>query len=110
MSAPIEPLTQVVVADAEKLQTASSSSRSAASADGEEAKAPDPTLQPPTEPKKKWYRRLNPLRWQKLPPVPEERTPSPEYGASFFSTVSFQWMSPLMQVRDSENWLEKSPY
>ncbi|KAJ5811897.1 ABC transporter integral membrane type 1 [Penicillium riverlandense] len=99
MSAPTEPLSQVVVADAEKLQAASSSSRSAASADGEEAKAADPTLQPPpTEPKKKWYRRLNPLRWQQPPAVPEERTPSREYGASFLSTITFQWMSPLMQV------------
>ncbi|KAJ5090859.1 hypothetical protein N7532_009543 [Penicillium argentinense] len=94
MSAPPDPLPQVVVADNEKLQAASSD-RSASG--DEEAKAPDDVVQPP-EPKQKWYRRLNPLRWQTPPPVPEERTPSKEYGASFFSVVSFQWMSPLMRV------------
>lgn len=51
--------------------------------------------------KKQWYRRftLNPLRLQKIPPVPEERTVSREYGASFLSQLIFQWMSPLMKVR-----------
>ncbi|KAJ5733265.1 hypothetical protein N7533_013712 [Penicillium manginii] len=94
MSAPPEPLPQVVVADIEKLQAAPSD-RSASGDD--EAKAPDNALQPPT-PRRKWYRRLNPLRWQTPPPVPNERTASKEYGASFFSIVSFQWMSPLMRV------------
>ncbi|RDW76860.1 ATP-binding cassette transporter YOR1 [Aspergillus mulundensis] len=48
----------------------------------------------------KWYRRfsLNPLRWQSIPPVPEQRSVSREYGASFFSIASFQWMAPLMKV------------
>ena len=89
MSAP-EPLHQVVVADNEKLQTHASSSRSTSN---DEAKAPEVDMQ-----KRKWYRRLNPLRLQKTPPVPTERSVSREYGASFFSTVSFQWMSPLMKV------------
>jgi hypothetical protein len=48
--------------------------------------------------KKKWYRRLNPLRLQKIPPVPTERSVSHEHGASIFSIISFQWMSPLMKV------------
>jgi ATP-binding cassette subfamily C (CFTR/MRP) protein 1 len=43
-------------------------------------------------------RRFNPLRWQKVPPVPKERIVSREYGANFFSVVSFQWMAPLMHV------------
>lgn len=94
MSAPPEPLPQVVVADIEKLQAAPSD-RSASGDD--EAKAPEYALQP-SSPRPKWYRRLNPLRWQTPPPVPDERTASREYGASFFSIVSFQWMSPLMRV------------
>ncbi|KAF3387629.1 Oligomycin resistance ATP-dependent permease YOR1 [Penicillium rolfsii] len=93
MSAPPDPLPQAVVVGEEKLQAADSSR----SASGDEAKAPDVVLQPPT-PKKKWHQRLNPLRWQTPPPVPEERTPSREHGASFFSVITFQWMSPLMRV------------
>lgn len=46
----------------------------------------------------KWYRKLNPLRLQKIPPVPKERTVSREYGANFFSIITFQWMAPLMHV------------
>lgn len=49
--------------------------------------------------KRKWYRKLNPLRLRKIPPVPEERTVSPEYGANILSIILFQWMSPLMDVR-----------
>lgn len=93
MSAPQDPLPQVVVADNEELQAASSDR----SASGDEAKAPDVDVQPPKE-KRSWRRKLNPLRWQAPPPVPEERTPSREYGASFLSVISFQWMSPLMRV------------
>ncbi|GAA3281456.1 hypothetical protein GCM10020218_035240 [Dactylosporangium vinaceum] len=50
--------------------------------------------------KTKGHRRftLNPLRWQKIPPVPEERSVSREYGASFLSKLFFEWMSPLMKV------------
>ncbi|KAJ5384831.1 ABC transporter integral membrane type 1 [Penicillium concentricum] len=84
MSAP-EPLREVVVDD--KLET--NTSRSS------EAKTSDLDVQPP---KKKWYRRLNPLRMRKIPPVPTERSVSREHGASFFSVISFQWMAPLMKV------------
>lgn len=94
MSAP-EPPPPVELAETEKVQAASSSTRSAASTD--ETKAADFDVQPQS--KRKWYRNLNPLRLQKIPPVPSERTVSREYGASFFSVVSFQWMSPLMKVR-----------
>ncbi|OGE58016.1 hypothetical protein PENARI_c001G04781 [Penicillium arizonense] len=80
MSTP-EPL-RVVVAD-EKARAALSSSSS------NETKE---------EPKKKWYRKLNPMRLQKIPPIPTERSISHEHGASFLSIISFQWMSPLMKV------------
>jgi len=52
------------------------------------------------EPSKKrpWYRR-NPLKGSRKPPVPKERVVSKEYGASFFSVLTFQWMAPIMRVR-----------
>ncbi len=52
----------------------------------------------PEEPEKKkpWYRKLNPLRQGKPPPVPQERTVCPEYNANFFSLLIFQWINPLM--------------
>ncbi|KAJ5895086.1 ABC transporter integral membrane type 1 [Penicillium taxi] len=80
MSAP-EPLHEVVVND-EKRPDSNASTEN--------------TLTETQE--KKWYGNLNPLRWQTIPPVPKERTVSKEYGASFFSIISFQWMSPLMKV------------
>lgn len=49
--------------------------------------------------KKPWYKKLNPLKWGKEPPVPKERIVSREYGASFLSMLTFQWMAPLMAVR-----------
>lgn len=53
----------------------------------------------PNEPeKKKWYKNLNPLRWSRAPPVPEEREVSREYTASFLSKLTFQWMQPMMTV------------
>ena len=48
--------------------------------------------------KRPWYRNLNPLRWGAVPPVPTEREVSREYGAGFWSMITFQWMSPLMSV------------
>jgi ATP-binding cassette subfamily C (CFTR/MRP) protein 1 len=48
------------------------------------------------EPKKPWYKQLNPLRWGKVPPVPETRGVSREYTASFLSLVYFQWVAPMM--------------
>ncbi|KAK4189614.1 P-loop containing nucleoside triphosphate hydrolase protein [Podospora australis] len=45
---------------------------------------------------KPWYKQPNPLRWGKIPPVPEERAVSPEYKAGFFSQLVFYWMGPLM--------------
>lgn len=47
---------------------------------------------------KPWYKQPNPLRWGKTPPVPQEREVSPEYKAGFFSTLTFQWIAPLMKT------------
>ena len=46
----------------------------------------------------KWYRKLNPLRWGEIPPVPKERSVSREHSAGFMSRLTFQWMTPLMTV------------
>ncbi|KAF7506363.1 hypothetical protein GJ744_011829 [Endocarpon pusillum] len=45
-----------------------------------------------------WHHRINPLKRRKAPPVPEQRTVSREYGASFISLMTFQWMNPVMTV------------
>ena len=47
---------------------------------------------------KPWYKQPNPLRWGKIPPVPQERKVCPEHKAGFFSLLFFQWMAPLMTV------------
>ncbi|KAI6782442.1 Oligomycin resistance ATP-dependent permease-like protein [Emericellopsis cladophorae] len=43
-----------------------------------------------------WYRKLNPLRWGGIPPLPEEREVSREAKAGFWSRLTFSWMTPLM--------------
>jgi ATP-binding cassette subfamily C (CFTR/MRP) protein 1 len=45
-----------------------------------------------------WYKKLNPLRWGGIPPIPEERIPSRETNAGFFSLLTWAWMTPLMTV------------
>ena len=50
------------------------------------------------EVKAPWHHRINPLRRGRKPPVPEERSVSGEYGASFLSLLTFQWMNPIMTV------------
>ena len=57
-----------------------------------ESQADEPTKRKP------WYKKYNPLRWGKIPPVPETRKVSREYNAPFLSLVYFQWMAPLMSV------------
>lgn len=52
---------------------------------------------PPQE-KKTWKQKLNPLRWGGIPEIPQERIVSREYGASIFSQLFFNWMTPLMTV------------
>ncbi|PGH16379.1 hypothetical protein AJ80_05229 [Polytolypa hystricis UAMH7299] len=53
---------------------------------------------PPAKDRKRWYRRLNPLRWGGIPPLPEQRQVSPEYGASWYNQITFNWMTPVMRV------------
>jgi len=53
--------------------------------------------------RKPWYKQPNPLRWGKIPPVPETRKISPEYKANFFSSLIFHWMAPLMSVSSSDS-------
>jgi len=48
--------------------------------------------------KQSWHRKLNPLRWGGIPPVPETRKVCREYNAPFLSLVYFQWVAPLMSV------------
>lgn len=56
--------------------------------------------------RRKWYTTANPLRWGKIEPVPKERQVSREYGAGFFSKLTFQWMAPIMNVsREYKNRL-----
>ena len=52
----------------------------------------------PPLPKKPWYKRLNPFKDSKKPPIPKERIISREYRAGFFSLLTFQWMAPLMEL------------
>lgn len=47
---------------------------------------------------KPWHKKLNPLRWGAVAPVPKEKGASREYKAGFFSQLTFQWMAPLMHV------------
>lgn len=47
---------------------------------------------------KPWYKQPNPMRWGKIPPIPEERKVSGEHNAGFFSKLIFHWMGPLMNV------------
>jgi ATP-binding cassette, subfamily C (CFTR/MRP), member 1 len=55
------------------------------------------TQNPDVKPKK-WYQKLNPLRWGGIPPVPEVRKVCPENEAGFFNKLFFQWQASLMQV------------
>ncbi|KAG7002238.1 multidrug resistance protein fer6 [Physcia stellaris] len=47
---------------------------------------------------KPWYKSLNPMKSRSKPPVPKERIVSREYGASFWSMLTFQWMAPIMRT------------
>ena len=52
-----------------------------------------------TQPQTKaWYRKLNPLRWGIIPPIPDNRIVSPEYKAGFLSLLIFDWITPMMVV------------
>ncbi|KAF9882800.1 hypothetical protein FE257_005148 [Aspergillus nanangensis] len=44
------------------------------------------------------WQKLNPLRWQKIPPLPSQRQVSREYRASVLSIIFFDWVSPLIKT------------
>lgn len=50
------------------------------------------------EERRPWSEKINPFKKKRKPPVPERRQISREYGANFFSKLTFQWMAPLMDV------------
>ncbi|EFX02817.1 ABC multidrug transporter [Grosmannia clavigera kw1407] len=52
-----------------------------------------PETMPPS-----WIRKINPLRWGSVPPVPAERVECPEATATFFSRLSFHWQASMMRV------------
>ncbi|OAA56992.1 ABC multidrug transporter [Niveomyces insectorum RCEF 264] len=45
-----------------------------------------------------WIRKINPLYWRAVPPVPKERQENPEARAKFFSKLVFWWQGPLMRT------------
>ncbi|KAH9906969.1 ABC multidrug transporter-like protein [Xylariomycetidae sp. FL2044] len=51
-----------------------------------------------TSPTRRWSHRLNPFRSRVIPPVPDQRLPSREPTAGFFSKLTFHWITPLMHV------------
>ena len=79
--------------DAEKKDARPNVHRTITTSTGLSALSADVDLE---KPKRPWYKRLNPLKWSKEPPIPKQRTVSPEYTAGFFSLLTFQWMGPLM--------------
>lgn len=45
-----------------------------------------------------WSRRLNPMKTNKIPAIPEQRQPSNEHGANWFSKLTFYWVQPILSV------------
>lgn len=45
-----------------------------------------------------WSRRLNPLKSNKVPPIPEARQPSKEKEANWISQLTFHWVHPILSV------------
>ncbi len=62
--------------------------RNSSSSEDAESKHEEPQEKKP----KPWYKRLNPLKRSKKPPVPTERVVSKEYTAGVWSRLVFQWM------------------
>ena len=94
-----EPL-QVVVSDSDstssepKNKDRATASRTLSTTTTTSTQAPE--LE--SEGKKPWYKSLNPLKSRTKPPIPKERIVSREYGASFLSLLTFQWMAPIMRT------------
>ena len=59
------------------------------------ASGPAPSEEPV---KRSWVSKINPLRWGPVPPIPEEKVVSKEYGAGWWGRLTFSWMTPLMTV------------
>ncbi|KAK5164037.1 ATP-binding cassette transporter yor1 [Saxophila tyrrhenica] len=52
-----------------------------------------------TPPRKRtWGEKLNPFKHKNVPPPADERIPSKEHSANFFSKLTFQWITPIMDV------------
>lgn len=51
-----------------------------------------------------WSRRLNPLKSNRVPPIPEARQPSKEKDANWISQLTFHWVHPILSVSN------KAPY
>ncbi|XP_014552272.1 hypothetical protein COCVIDRAFT_30305 [Bipolaris victoriae FI3] len=62
-----------------------------------EASTTESNVTKSTQMKKPFYKRLNVLK-NNPPPVPKERTVSPEYTAGLLSKLTWQWMQPIMRV------------
>ena len=94
-----EPL-QLVVSDSDstssepKTPDRPAASRNLSTTTTTSTQAPEPE----SGPKKPWYKSLNPLKSRTKPPIPKERIVSREYGASFWSLLTFQWMAPIMRT------------
>ena len=94
-----EPL-QVVVSDSDSAYSKTEKrddlgvSRTLTATTTTSTQAPEPES---TE-RKPWYKSLNPMKSRRKPPVPKERIVSREYGASFWSMLTFQWMAPIMRT------------
>ena len=94
-----EPL-EVVVSDSDSTSLESKNkdhpiaSRTLTTTTTTSTQAPEPE----SSAKKPWYKSLNPLKNRTKPPIPKERIVSREYGASFLSLLTFQWMAPLMRT------------
>ncbi|KAF5021658.1 hypothetical protein F66182_6316 [Fusarium sp. NRRL 66182] len=63
-----------------------------------EAPAAQPAAESKPPRKKPWHKKLNPLRWGSVPPVPDRPIQSREYQAGFLSMLTWEWMGPLMDA------------
>lgn len=48
--------------------------------------------------RRSWRLRLDPLKTKRMPSIPKERGPSPEYQSGILSSIYFHWLSPLLAV------------
>ena len=60
------------------------------------------------KPQRPWYKKLNPLRWGAIPPIPTEPIVSREANAGFWSKLTFTWMGPLMTISQNISSLSLS--